>query len=94
MKFTGKLFNNFSLLNNSYLDDIFVGDECPNKVKKDLKTLIWTLGEGDFPCQKIVSNNKSILQGLDESIKGPVDHCKIYGQNFTLKGMFHGKFSE
>ena len=80
----GKLFNNFSLLNNSYLDDIFVGDQCPNKVKKDLKTLIWTLGEGDFPCQKIVSNNKSILQGLDESMKGPVDHCKIYGQNFDL----------
>ena len=80
----GKMFNNYSLLNNSYLDDIFVGNECPKKVKNDLHQLIDTLEQGDFPCQKIVSNNKQVLEGLEESMKGPAESCKIYGQEFDL----------
>ena len=45
---------------DDYLDDIFVGNEDPQKLSEDLKKLIWVLQEGDFPAQKIVSNNQAI----------------------------------
>ena len=47
--------------------------------------LIQVLKEGDFPAQKIVSNNMQVLKDLDESQKGPKDIHKIYGQLGNLK---------
>ena len=76
---------NFYLENCTYLDDIFIGDASPDKVQKELKNLIWVLQEGDFPPQKIVANNISILRDLDESQKGPTDVHKIYGQTWDLQ---------
>ena len=61
------IHQNFYLKNCTYLDDIFIGDASPEKVKQELKNLIWVLQEGDFPPQKIVANNISILRDLDES---------------------------
>ena len=77
--------NNFYLKNFTYLDDIFVGDHDATKVAEELKKLIWILQEGDFPAQKIVSNNQQVLQALDESQKGPTDVHKIYGQIWNLE---------
>ena len=80
--------NNFYLKNFTYLDDIFVGDNDAEKVTKELKNLIWVLQEGDFPAQKIVSNNPEVIEDLEESQKGPKDAHKIYGQIWNLKNDF------
>ena len=84
LKKHAELFNNPHLKNNAYLDDIFVGNDNPQKVSKDLQQLIWVLNQGDFPSQKIVSNSKEVLEALDEKIKGPTDKTKIYGQHWDL----------
>ena len=80
--------DNFYLKNFTYLDDIFVGDNDAGIVAKELKNLIWILQEGDFPAQKIVSNNQKILEDLEESQKGPTEIHKIYGQIWNLKSDF------
>ena len=85
LKKHAKLFGNEHLKNNAYLDDIFVGDNSPQKVLTDLKQLIWVLNQGDFPSQKIVSNSKLVLDGLDEDLKGPTKNTKIYGQHWDLE---------
>ena len=77
--------NNFYLENFTYLDDTFVGDCDPKKVAQELKKLVQVLQEGDFPAQKIVSNNTQVLKNVDESQKGPEDAHKIYGQVWNLK---------
>ena len=76
---------NFYLKNFTYLDDIFVGDQDAKKVEEELKILIQILEEGDFPAQKIVSNNPQVLKDLEESKKGPTDDHKIYGQKWDMK---------
>ena len=76
--------NNFYLKNFTYLDDIFVGDQDAKKVEEELNRLIQVLEEGDFPAQKIVSNNPQVLKNLDESQKGPTDGHKIYGQKWNI----------
>ena len=85
LKKHAETFKNFYLENFTYLDDIFVGDKDAKIVEKELKNLIWVLQEGDFPAQKIVANNQNILKNLDESLKGPTDFHKIYGQTWNLK---------
>ena len=85
LKKHSEMFNNFYLANFTYLDDIFVGNTDSEKVAQDLKQLIWVLKQGDFPAQKIVSNDEKILDGLDESMKGPTDVTKVYGQTWNLK---------
>ena len=85
LKKHAKTHNNFYLENFTYLDDIFVGDMDAKKVAKELKNLIQVLQEGDFPAQKIVSNNMQVLKDLEESQKGPKDVHKIYGQIWNLK---------
>ena len=85
LKKHAKEHNNFYLENFTYLDDIFVGDNDAKKVAKELMNLIQVLKEGDFPAQKIVSNNMQVLKDLDESQKGPKDIHKIYGQLWNLK---------
>ena len=85
LKKHARTHNNFYLENFTYLDDIFVGDNDAKKVAKELKNLIQVLQEGDFPAQKIVSNNTHVLKDLDESQKGPKDIHKIYGQIWNLK---------
>ena len=84
LKKHAEMYNNFYLKNFTYLDDIFVGNEDPQKLSEDLKKLIWVLQEGDFPAQKIVSNNQAIIEDLDETMKGPTDIHKIYGQIWKL----------
>ena len=84
LKKHAEMYNNFYLKNFTYLDDIFVGNEDPQKLSEDLKKLIWVLQEGDFPAQKIVSNNQAILEDLDKTVKGPTDVHKIYGQLWEL----------
>ena len=84
LKRHSEMFNNFFLANFTYLDDIFVGSEESQQVKSDLDELIHVLKEGDFPAQKIVSNDPMILEHLDESIKGPEEVTKIYGQTWNL----------
>ena len=54
------------------------------KVEKELKNLIQVLEEGDFPAQKIVSNNPQVLKNLEEDQKGPTDVHKIYGQKWDI----------
>ena len=85
LKRHSEMFNNFYLANFTYLDDIFVGGDDSEKVAQDLKQLIWVLKQGDFPAQKIVSNDEKILEGLDESMKGPKDITKVYGQLWNLE---------
>ena len=85
LKKHSEMFNNFYLANFTYLDDIFVGNHDSEKVAEDLKQLIWVLKEGDFPAQKIVSNDEKILEGLEESVRGPKEVTKIYGQTWNLK---------
>ena len=77
--------NNFYLKNCTYLDDIFVGDNDADVVAKELKNLIWVLQQGDFPAQKIVSNNPKVLEDLEDSQKGPEDCHKVYGQIWNLQ---------
>ena len=78
-------YNNFYLKNFTYLDDIFVGNDDAKRLSEDLKNLIWVLQEGDFPAQKIVSNNQAALKDIDDSLKGPADVHKIYGQIWNLE---------
>ena len=85
LKRHSEMFDNFYLANFTYLDDIFVGSDDSEKVAQDLKQLIWVLKQGDFPAQKIVSNDEKILEGLDESMKGPKDITKVYGQLWNLE---------
>ena len=85
LKKHSEMFNNFFLANFTYLDDIFVGNDDSEKVAQDLKQLIWVLEQGDFPAQKIVSNDEKILDGLDESMRGPKDITKVYGQLWNLE---------
>ena len=74
-----------ALLNNSYIDDIYVGNESADKTAKDLHQLIYVLKQGDFPPQKVVANDKKILMAIDDDIKGPTDYSSIYGQNWDLE---------
>ena len=85
LKKHSEMFDNFYLANFTYLDDIFVGSHDSEKVARDLNQLIWILKEGDFPAQKIVSNDEKILDGLDESVRGPKEVTKVYGQTWNLK---------
>ena len=85
LKKHARTHNNFYLENFTYLDDIFVGDNDAKTVAKELKNLIQVLQEGDFPAQKIVSNNTQVLKDLDESQKGPEDVHKYMGQIWNLK---------
>ena len=80
-----EMYNNFYLKNFTYLDDIFVGNDDAKRLSEDLKNLIWVLQEGDFPAQKIVSNNQAALKDIDDSLKGPADVHKIYGQIWNLE---------
>ena len=43
LKKHAEMFKNEHLKNNAYLDDIFVGNDSPQKVARDLKDLIWVL---------------------------------------------------
>ena len=85
LKKHSEMFNNFYLANFTYLDDIFVGSRDSDQVAQDLKQLIWVLQEGDFPAQKIVSNDEKILEGLEETVRGPKEVTKVYGQTWNLK---------
>ena len=85
LKRHGLMFNNEYLLNNSYLDDIFVSGSDPQKLSDDLHNLIYVLKEGDFPSQKIVSNCKLVLDKLDENVKASPENAKIYGQKWDVK---------
>ena len=85
LKRHSEMFNNFYLANFTYLDDIFVGNHDSKTVTQDLKQLIWVLKQGDFPAQKIVSNDEKILEDLDESVRGPKEITKVYGQTWNLK---------
>ena len=85
LKQHSKMFDNFFLANFAYLDDIFVGNDTVEQTKKDLNKLIWVLKQGDFPCHKIVSNDSEIINNLDQSLLGPRDETKIYGQVWNLK---------
>ena len=77
--------DNFYLKNYTYLDDIFVGDKNPTIVSRELMKLINILQEGDFPAQKIVSNNPQVLKDLNESQRGPTKLHKVYGQIWNLE---------
>ena len=79
-----ELFNCEALSKNAYLDDIFIGNSNVTTVAKDLKELIYVLKQGDFPSHKIISNNPEVLKDIDESLKGPTDMAKIYGQQWNL----------
>ena len=81
----GEMFNCPSLLKNAYLDDIFVGNESPQKVTEDLLQLIYVLKQGDFPSQKIVSNSPMVINNIEEELRGPSEFSKIYGQNWNIK---------
>ena len=85
LKRHGLLFNNEYLLNNAYLDDIFVSGSDPQKLSDDLHHLIWVLNQGDFPSQKIVSNCKLVLDNLEENVKASPESAKIYGQKWDVK---------
>ena len=84
LKKHSEMFDNFHLKHFAYLDDIFIGNTTVEQVRKDLHQLIWVLKQGDFPSQKIVSNDLNILNGLDESVLGPKEITKIYGQIWNL----------
>ena len=85
LKKHAEMYDNFYLKNFTYLDDTFVGSNNGKCLSEDLKKLIWVLQEGDFPAHKIVSNNPAALEDIDDSLKGPADVHKIYGQIWDLK---------
>ena len=64
--------------NLNHLKNIFVGNNTT-------KNFIGVLQEGDFPDQKIASNNQAALKDINDSLKGPADVHKIYGQNMEPK---------
>ena len=79
-----ELFGNEALSKNAYLDDIFIGNSNVKTVKKDLGQLIHVLNQGDFPSHKIISNTPEVLTDIEDSLKGPTDMAKIYGQQWNL----------
>ena len=85
LKQHANMFGNKFLLENAYLDDIFVSGTDPEQLLNDLHHLIWVLKQGDFPSQKIISNSEIVLDGLDESVKASPENAKIYGQYWDVK---------